>query len=242
MRADAHGRPLSHPHCSDASEQRTLASIGCFDVLAFATNAARRPIRRHERAENGAIDLRSKGRGVHPGTRVMTSYVALLRAINVGGTGKLEMAELRRLCEGCGFINVATFIQSGNVVFQSKRSEGSVLKLLEQTLAERMGKPVGVLVRTQEELGSVLEHNPFPDAPPNKLIVLFLDKPAPRGALEDVDAPGGEQLAAHGREIFIHYPQGQGKSKLKLPFHRVGTGRNINTVRKLHAMLGELPM
>lgn len=172
----------------------------------------------------------------------MTSYVALLRAINVGGTGKLEMAELQRLCEGCGFTNVATYIQSGNVVFQSKRSEASVLKLLEQTLAERMGKPVGVLVRSAEELGGVLEHNPFPDAPPNKLIVLFLDKPAPRGAIDDIEAPGGEQLAAHGREIFIHYPQGQGKSQLKLPFHRVGTGRNLNTVRKLHEMVGALPI
>lgn len=172
----------------------------------------------------------------------MTSYVALLRAINVGGTGKLEMAELRKLCEGCGFTNVATYIQSGNVVFQSKRSESSVLKLLEQTLAERMGKPVGVLVRSADELGTVLQHNPFPDALPNRLIVLFLDKPAPRGALEDVETPGGEQLAAHGREIFIHYPQGQGKSQLKLPFQRVGTGRNFNTVMKLHEMLEALPV
>jgi uncharacterized protein (DUF1697 family) len=172
----------------------------------------------------------------------MTSYVALLRAINVGGTGKLEMAELRRLCESCGFTNVATYIQSGNVVFQSKRSEPSVVKLLEQTLAERMGRPVGVLVRSAEELGTVIEHNPFPDVPPNKLIVLFLGKPAPRGALDGIEAPGGEQLAAHGREIFIYYPEGQGKSRLELPFHRAGTGRNFNTVRKLHAMLAELPL
>jgi uncharacterized protein (DUF1697 family) len=172
----------------------------------------------------------------------MTSYVALLRAINVGGTGKLEMAELRRLCEGCGFTNVSTYIQSGNVVFQSKRSEPSVLKLLEQTLAERMGKPVGVLVRSAAELGTVLEHNPFPDVPPNKLIVLFLDKPVPRGGLDNIESPGGEQLVSHGREIFIHYPEGQGKSQLKLPFHRVGTGRNFNTVRKLHALVSELPI
>lgn len=172
----------------------------------------------------------------------MTSYVALLRAINVGGTSKLEMADLRQICERCGFTSVATLIQSGNVVFQSKRSEASVLKLLEQSLAEKMGRPIGVLVRSAEELGSVLEYNPFPDAPPDKLVVLFLDKPAPRGALDDIQTAGGEQLAAHGREIFIHYPQGQGKSQLKLPFQRVGTGRNLNTVRKLHEMLGALPL
>ena len=92
----------------------------------------------------------------------MTAYAALLRAINVGGTGKLEMTELRALCEGCGFTQVATFIQSGNVVFQTRRSEASVQKLLEQTLAEKMGKPVGVLVRTAEELSGVLAKSGAP--------------------------------------------------------------------------------
>src|SRR5690606_3301487 len=148
--------------------------------LALATraaNVARRPI--SASPAPSACDRLAKDawNSLHPSSRVMTSYVALLRAINVGGTGKLEMAELRQLCERCGFINVATYIQSGNVVFQSKRSESSVLKLLEQTLAERMGRPMGVLVRTAEEFATVLEHNPFPDVPPNKLLVLFLDKP-----------------------------------------------------------------
>jgi uncharacterized protein (DUF1697 family) len=170
----------------------------------------------------------------------MTAYAALLRAINVGGTGKLEMAELRALCEGCGFAQVATFIQSGNVVFQTRRSEASVQKLLEQTLAEKMGRPVGVLVRTAEELSTVLEHNPFPDAPPNRVVVFFLTAPLRRGALDAIETPGGEQLATHGREVFIFYPQGQGKSKLKLPFGKTGTGRNLNTVRKLGEMLAQL--
>jgi uncharacterized protein (DUF1697 family) len=170
----------------------------------------------------------------------MTAYAALLRAINVGGTGKLEMAELRALCERCGFTQVATFIQSGNVVFQTRRSEASVQKLLEQTLTEKMGKPVGVLIRTAEELGSTLAHNPFPDAPPNRVIVFFLTAPLRRGTLDTIEAPDGEQLASHGREVFIFYPEGQGKSKLKLPFWKTGTGRNLNTVRKLHEMLSEL--
>jgi uncharacterized protein (DUF1697 family) len=170
----------------------------------------------------------------------MTAYAALLRAINVGGTGKLEMTELRALCEGCGFTQVATFIQSGNVVFQTRRSEASVQKLLEQTLAEKMGKPVGVLVRTAEELSGVLANNPFPDAPPNRVIVFFLTAPLRRDSLDTIETPGGEQLVAHGREVFVHYPQGQGKSKLKPPFWRTGTGRNLNTVRKLGEMLSKL--
>lgn len=170
----------------------------------------------------------------------MTGYVALLRAVNVGGTGKLDMGDLRKLCEGCGFERVATYIQSGNVVFQSKRSEASVQKLLEQSLTEQMGKPVGVLVRAAEELSAVIENNPFPDAPPNRVIVLFLAAPTPRGALDKIETPAGEQLAARGREVFIHYPEGQGTSKLKLPFQKTGTGRNLNTVRKLSSMLAEL--
>jgi uncharacterized protein (DUF1697 family) len=72
------------------------------------------------------------------------------------------------------------------------------------------------------------------------VIVLFLDAPARRGALDDIETPGGERLVASGREIFIHYPEGQGKSKLKLPFQKTGTGRNLNTVRKLCEMLAEL--
>jgi uncharacterized protein (DUF1697 family) len=136
---------------------------------------------------------------------------------------------------------VVTYIQSGNVVFRSKRSEASVQKLLEQSLTEKMGKPIGVLVRTAEELSAVIENNPFPEAAPNKLIVFFLAAPTRRGALEAIETPGGERLAAHGREVYIFYPEGQGKSKLKLPFWKTGTGRNMNTVRKLSTMMAELP-
>ncbi len=172
----------------------------------------------------------------------MTAYVALLRAINVGGSSKLNMDELRQLCERCGFTNVSTFGQSGNVVFQSKRSEASVQKLLDQTLAEKMGKPVGVLIRTAEELSAVLERNPCPDEEAGEVIVLFLDAPARRGALDDIETPDGERLTASGREIFIHYPEGQGKSKLKLPFHKTGTGRDLATVRKLCEMVAALAL
>lgn len=172
--------------------------------------------------------------------RDMTAYVALLRAINVGGTGKLDMDDLRALAEGCGFERVTTYIQSGNVIFQSKRSEASVHKLLEQSLTEKMGQPVGVLVRTSDELRTVIDNNPFPDAPPNRVIVFFLAAPTPRGSLDTIETPGGEQLAARGREVFIYYPEGQGTSQLKLPFLRTSTGRNLNTVRKLGELLAEL--
>jgi len=170
----------------------------------------------------------------------MTAYAALLRAINVGGTGKLPMPELKALCEKAGFLDVATYIQSGNVVFRSQRGEASVKKRIEQALAERMGKPVGVHVRTREEIVAVLEHNPFAAAPPNRVIVFFLDAPLTNSAVSALETPGGEEIRAHGRELFVHYPLGQGQSTLKLPVQRTGTGRNVNTVQKLAEMLAAI--
>ncbi|HVZ35373.1 MAG TPA: DUF1697 domain-containing protein, partial [Polyangiaceae bacterium] len=110
----------------------------------------------------------------------MAGYAALLRAVNVGGTGKLAMADLKALCVAAGLENVSTYIQSGNVLFRSRRSEASVKKLLEQELEQHMGKPVGVLIRGLEELHAVLEANPFPAAAPNRVIVLFLDAAPPQ--------------------------------------------------------------
>lgn len=170
----------------------------------------------------------------------MTAYTALLRAINVSGTGTLPMAELRALCETAGFADVATYIQSGNVVFRSQRSESSVKKRLEQALAERMGKPVGVHVRPRQEIDALLEHNPFPSAPPNRVVVFFLDAPLTSHTVAALEPPDGEQIIAHGRELIVHYPHGQGQSKLKLPCARTATGRNLNTIGKLAEMLAAL--
>jgi uncharacterized protein (DUF1697 family) len=166
----------------------------------------------------------------------VTRYVALLRAVNVGGTGKLAMSELRALCEQLGFTDVATYIQSGNVVFSSGLSEQAVKGALAGALEQHMGQPVGVLVRTPDELAAVLDGNPFPHADPARVIVLFLDAaPDALGMtlVAEAPTPGGEQLKLVGRELFVHYPEGQGPSKLKVPFAREGTGRNLNTVRKL---------
>jgi uncharacterized protein (DUF1697 family) len=163
----------------------------------------------------------------------MAVHVALLRAVNVGGTGKLPMTELRALCEKLGFERVTTFIASGNVVFDSPLSEPKVKAALEKALERRLGKPVGVLVRNERELAATLAANPFEKAPPNRVIVFFLDEPPPAAAMRDVKTPGNEELAARGREIFVHYPVGQGVSKLKVPLADRGTGRNVNTVRKL---------
>ena len=108
--------------------------------------------------------------------------------------------------------------------------------MLEAALLKKLGKPCQVLVRTPEELAAVIAANPFPEAAPNQLLVLFLDAPPDGRALKDWKIPGRERLALRGRELFLHFPDGMGPSKLKVPFADIGTGRNLNTVRTLLAM------
>src|ERR1700685_1848819 len=105
----------------------------------------------------------------------MTSYIALLRAVNVGGTGKLPMTELKAMCEQAGFTKVKTYIASGNVVFLSKLAEAKVKSTLEAALAVYAGKPVGVLIRTAPEMAAVLAANPFSQMPTKLTVAIFLD-------------------------------------------------------------------
>src|ERR1700730_1701483 len=94
-------------------------------------------------------------------TKPSTKYVALLRAVNVGGTGKLPMTELVSLCESSGFVNARTYIASGNVVFESKLAEAAVKAKLQKCLASYAGKPVDIMVRTGPEMAAILAKNPF---------------------------------------------------------------------------------
>ncbi|MFA1622649.1 DUF1697 domain-containing protein [Rhizobium mongolense] len=166
----------------------------------------------------------------------MPVYVALLRAVNVGGTGALPMAELKAICERLSFTNVETYIQSGNVLFRSDETEATVERRLDEALAQKFGRKPGVMIRSRKELQKIVDEAPFPDAKPNFLLVTFLPEAAPKGALDNMVAPDGEEAKVAGREIYVHYPIGSGKSKLKLPALKAGTSRNLNTVRKLAEM------
>ncbi|ENN86177.1 hypothetical protein RHSP_33595 [Rhizobium freirei PRF 81] len=170
----------------------------------------------------------------------MAVFVALLRAVNVGGTGTLPMAELKALCEEIGFTDVKTYIQSGNVLFRSEEDEKTVQARLEEALTRHMGTSPGVILRSRGALESAADHSPFPHAKPNYLLISFLPDAAPRDALDKLVAPGGEEVHIAGREIYVHYPDGSGRSKLKLPALKAGTSRNLNTVRKLAEMAREL--
>lgn len=166
----------------------------------------------------------------------MTTYIALLRAVNVGGTGTLAMADLRRLCGEAGFTQVRTYIQSGNAVFESPLGAAQVRAALEALLRAHMGQPVGVLLRSADQLQAVLAANPFPDAVPSQLAVLFLNEPPAADSVATAKGLADEAIALGARELYVHYPSGMGRSKLKLAAAAQGTARNLNTVRKLVAM------
>jgi uncharacterized protein (DUF1697 family) len=163
----------------------------------------------------------------------MTTYIALLRAINVGGTGLLAMADLKTICLNLGFTNPRTYIQSGNVVFESNLLEAAVLLTLQKALHAKIGKPIDVMVRTTAELRSILNAVPFQNAEPNKVYVVFLSG-APPAEANRIAGPAGEQIVTGTRELYVLYPDGMGKSKLKLPLGKLPTtARNLNTVAKL---------
>jgi uncharacterized protein (DUF1697 family) len=163
----------------------------------------------------------------------MTAYVALLRAVNVGGTGALPMSDLRALCEACGFLGVRTYIASGNAVFKSDMDEAGVKESLQAALHAYAGKNVGVLVRTGADMAAVLSHNPFASAPGNRVMAIFLDNPPPPDALEAAAGRSDEAIVLGGREIYVHYPSGMARTKLRIPAARDGTARNMNTVATL---------
>lgn len=163
----------------------------------------------------------------------MTSYVALLRAVNVGGTGKLPMGELKVICAAAGFDNVRTYIASGDVLFHSRLGEQSIRRKLEQRVADCAGKPVGVMVRTAQEMAGLLTENPFPDEPRNRVVVIFLDSVPAAGALKEVTGEKDQRLVLGRREIYVHYGDGMADSRRRIPAAKTGTARNMNTVAKL---------
>jgi uncharacterized protein (DUF1697 family) len=166
----------------------------------------------------------------------MPVFVLLLRAVNVGGTGKLPMSELKRLCEKAGFRKVRTYIASGNVVAERDGAEAEAKAALEAELEAYAGKPIGVIVRTGAEMAEVVALNPFPDRAANRAVAIFLDAAPAADALSRVTGQANEELRLGAREIYVHYPDGIGRSKLRIAAARDGTARNMNTVARLAAM------
>lgn len=167
----------------------------------------------------------------------MPYFVALLRAVNVGGTGKLAMRDLAALCEAAGFLTVRTYTASGNVMFSTAMEEAEIKAILEARLKATTGAGIGVLVRTAAELAEVLVANPFPNAPGNRVVAIFLDEPAPSTALAGVTGQQpNEEIQLGRREIYVRYGDGMARTTLRIPAARTGTARNMNTIAKLVSM------
>jgi uncharacterized protein (DUF1697 family) len=176
----------------------------------------------------------------------MAVFVALLRAVNVGGTGKLPMQDLKAACEMAGLRQVSTYIASGNIVFATDQSAAAVKALIAKLLRDRFALPkTHTLIRTPRELAKVIAGNPFAAAAakrPNLLMVNFLDGLPPPGAAAALAAyDGPERLRLDGDHLYIDYADGVGRSKLTPAFlakvlQVPATGRNWNTTNKLLQM------
>jgi uncharacterized protein (DUF1697 family) len=160
-------------------------------------------------------------------------YIALLRAVNVGGTGKLAMQDLVAMCEQLGFGEVKTYIASGNVLFSSALNAQQCRAKLEAALQEYASKPVGVFIRTPQELQSLIDHNPYAGKEGNRSICLFLDETPDAAMIEQAKGRRDELIACGERAFYIYYGNGMADSKLAIPSAKSGTARNLNTVQKL---------
>lgn len=174
----------------------------------------------------------------------MTTHIALLRGINVGGRKPVAMEELRAIFAGLGVEDVRTLLQSGNVVFRGPAQSAAELERLLETEAEKqLGLRTTFMVRTADEWHDLISRNPFPDAAkrdPGHLVALLLKEPAPAKAVEALVAAskGPERIHGAGSHLYVVYPDGIGRSKLtnQLIEGKLGTratGRNWNTVLKL---------
>lgn len=163
--------------------------------------------------------------------------MALLRAVNVGGTGKLPMESLRAIGKDCGFDQVRTYIASGNLLFASGDEEIAIRQNLETRLAKSTRQSIDVFVRSIDELEAILAEDPFPDAPGNRHMVYFQHS-APADDFGDrCRDVNGERVWVRGREVHVDYCLGMRDSRLKFADKAPRTARNMNTVRKLAQLL-----
>jgi uncharacterized protein (DUF1697 family) len=167
-------------------------------------------------------------------TKTMNTRVAFLRGINVGGNTMVSMKELAAICAGIGFKDVRTYINSGNVIFESSLPEGELQTALEAELSKKTGKDIGVVIRSISELERIVRDNPFPRAVPSQVGVLLAREQIPETVVAGFAIPGKEEVVPGKRDVYIHYPDGMGRSKLRMPpLLKSGTMRNIATLAKL---------
>jgi uncharacterized protein (DUF1697 family) len=171
----------------------------------------------------------------------MTSYVALLRGVNLLGASTLRMGDLKAIAEELGLERPRTFIASGNLLFVSDREEDELRGELETRLGAHLGREVRVMLRTAGEMEGAVRANPFADAPGNRVQAFFMPGPPPPGLAETARNLDDERIALGTREVYVAYGEkGIGRSRLRLPAAEAGTARNMNTVAKLAELAREM--
>jgi uncharacterized protein (DUF1697 family) len=174
----------------------------------------------------------------------MAVIVSLLRGVNLVNHNRIRMDALRALYESLGFRDAQTYVVSGNVVFRTRaRNLTALAKRIEDAIEQNFGFRPRVILRTTSELKEVVARNPFQDRrgiEPGKLLVTFLESHPAAEALEQVlkIKADPEEMHIHGREVYIYFPDGMGRSKLtwvtvEKKLKTAGTGRNWNSVTKL---------
>jgi uncharacterized protein (DUF1697 family) len=184
----------------------------------------------------------------------MPTYLALLRGINLGGRNKVAMGDLRQLAESLGHTDVATYIQSGNLIFSSPETDAAALTdALEQGIAQQLGVKSAVVLVSRDELARAVTDNPFPDEPdPRRVHAVFRRDDRSPEALAAIDAlqqksrdaGSADEVVVIGRTLFLHTPDGFGRSDLAVKLFNsktqaAGTARNWATVTKLMIMLDQ---
>jgi len=181
----------------------------------------------------------------------MPAVVAMLRAVNLGSHNRIRMDALCTLCDSLKLRNARTYVQSGNVVFQtSERNLSRVAASIEKRIERDCGFRTDVIVRSQDEMRDVVARNPFAkrkDVDGKRLLVFFFGTDPGADAPEKIRSvkADGEALHLDGRELYIYFPDGVGRSRVSTSaiermLKVAGTGRNWNSVRKLLEMMEEL--
>src|SRR5215467_5238359 len=181
----------------------------------------------------------------------MAVFISLLRGINVGGHNCIKMDALRELYRSLRFEGAQTYVQSGNVVFRSRKKDAAkVARQIQEAIEKKFKCRPEIMVRTLDQMRSVIARNPFArrqDVEPAKLLVSFLLAEPKPGAEKEIEKQNfsPEEIHVSGQEVYIYFPNGIGKSKL--PWSRLdkflgtsGTGRNWNSVTKLLEMAEEI--
>jgi uncharacterized protein (DUF1697 family) len=174
----------------------------------------------------------------------VATYVAFLRGVNLGPNNKISMPELRAMSEDLGYTDVATYINSGNLIISSTKKAATVEREISKGIKDTFGRQIDVTVRTPAQLKKILAENPYPKGNPSQVTVAFLTKLPPAGAKQKVAgiAQDYEPFTFAGQQVYVHYSQGIGKSKLAEKFSDIigvsSTVRNMRTIEKVVGLCG----